>query len=77
MLVQDGVAVIAFQSGFIPAVERPNAYGTGVDHMFLRHDPGSVTAGLATSGLDIAEVIERKPIFHYEDTAQAFIVACA
>jgi SAM-dependent methyltransferase len=77
VLVPGGVAVIAFQSGSGTAVERPNAYGTGVDLTLYRHDAVSVIAGLDASGLDIADVIERAPILPHEDTAQTFIVACA
>lgn len=74
VLVPGGVAVIAFQSGSGAAVERPNAYGTGVDLTLHRHDLRFVIAGLRRSRLDIAEVIEREAVFDHEDTAQAFVV---
>ena len=75
VLAPGGVAVVAFQSGTGSAVDRPNAYGSGVDLTLFRHDPGTVVDGLATSGLVIADVAERSPTLDHEDTAQAFVLA--
>ena len=75
VLTPAGVALIAFQSGSGSAIERPNAYGSGIDLTLYRHDPGAVIAGLESSGLGIDDVIERDPIFDHEDTPQTFVVA--
>ncbi len=68
---------IAFQSGSGTAVDRPNAYGSGVDLTLFRHDVDTVVAGLEAAGLGIDDVIERDRVFDHEDTPQTFIVASA
>lgn len=73
VLVDGGVALVAFQSGDGSAVQRPNAYGTTVDLTLYRHDLDVVTRTLERSGLQLAEVIERGPERAHEDTTQAFV----
>jgi SAM-dependent methyltransferase len=73
VLVDRGVALVAFQSGDGSVVHRPNAYGTKVDLTLYRHDVGVVTNTLERAGLHPISIIERAPERVHEDTTQAFI----
>jgi SAM-dependent methyltransferase len=77
VLVDRGVALVAFQSGDGSAVQRPNAYGTDVDLTLYRHDVGVVASSLERLGLHLIDVIEREPERVHEDTTQAFIIVRA
>lgn len=74
VLVDNGVALVAFQSGDSSAIERPNAYGTDVDLTLYRHDIEFVSAGLERSGFRVIEIIEREAERVHEDSTQAFIL---
>ena len=74
VLVNRGVALVAFQSGDGSAVERQNAYGTKVDLTLYRHDVEVMTDSLEWSGLHLIDVIERGPERVHEDSTQAFIL---
>jgi SAM-dependent methyltransferase len=75
ILGENGIALVAFQSGDGSAIERPHAFGTDVDLTLFRHDVQFVAASLERSGLDLVDVVEREPQRAHEDTTQAFITA--
>ena len=75
ILGENGIALVAFQSGDGSAIERPNAFGTDVDLTLFRHDVQFVAASLERSGLHLVDVIEREPERAHEYTTQAFITA--
>jgi ubiquinone/menaquinone biosynthesis C-methylase UbiE len=77
VLIDRGVALVAFQSGDGSAVPRPNAYGTSVDLILYRHDVEVVASSLERSGFQLIDVIERGPERIHEDTTQAFITVRA
>ena len=77
VLVDRGVALVAFQSGDGSALQRSGAYGTTVDLTLYRHDVEVVTSTLERSGLHLAEVIVRGPERAHEETTQAFVTVRA
>jgi ubiquinone/menaquinone biosynthesis C-methylase UbiE len=74
VLVDGGVALVAFQAGDGSAIQLPNAYGTDVDLTLYRHDVEFVAGSLERLGLHLIDLIEREPERVHEDTNQAFII---
>ncbi|MCB0970581.1 MAG: class I SAM-dependent methyltransferase [Acidimicrobiales bacterium] len=74
-LAPGGAALVAFQSGAGERVERPDAYGTGVDLVLYRHDVEEVRRGLVAAGLVVRSVRCREAALEAETTPQAFVLA--
>ena len=75
VLVDDGVALLAFQVGDRPR-RLTEAFGRPIDLEFVRREPGAVAATLEAAGLPVYSTTVREPDDDgVQITPQAFIVA--
>lgn len=72
-----GMLLVAFQAGDGTAVERDDAYGTGMALRTVHHDPTRIGDMMKRVGLGDVQVSVRPPVHVHETTAQAIVRASA
>ena len=74
-MASNGLVLLAFQSGSGEAVEKLDAYSTGVTLTSYRHDADKIAEQLRSVGLDVHARTIRTSTLPHEQTPQAFIIA--